>query len=90
MKQDDDLDKARQFFEEGEYPVCKAVYVDDKQRHENQPENINSGYVMFGVNDIHLIKKMATVRLLNSSLVPDISSGYYTNKKRFIATRVLW
>ncbi|MFO7868208.1 MAG: hypothetical protein R6U95_02790 [Bacteroidales bacterium] len=90
LQQEDDLNKARPFFEKGEYPVCKAVHVDDKEKHADQPINISTGYVMFGINDIHLIKKMATVRLLTSNRVPEIMSGYFTNKKRFISTRVLW
>ena len=90
MDYKDDLQCVCEFFDDDEYPICKAVHVDDSLHHDSQPINISSGYVFFGSNEIHLIKQMATIPLFTNNTLPKTSSGYFTNKNRFFATRVLW
>ncbi len=70
--------------------VCPAIWVDDGKKYENQPENINTGYVVYGLHLVDIFYRMERRKKgkpINCSRLKlnKINEGYYTNLKRFIA-----
>ncbi|MBN2486844.1 MAG: hypothetical protein JXB34_12790 [Bacteroidales bacterium] len=69
--------------------VCPAIWIDDKEKHPNQPENISSGYVVFG---LHLVDIFYRISRRGADRPIDIKNtrtytlheGYFTNQNRFL------
>lgn len=76
--------------EKNERIVCPAIWVDDGEKYEDQPENIKTGYVVYGIHIVDIFFRMSSsgsgnpinIRTLK---VNTIQEGYYTNLKRFVA-----
>jgi hypothetical protein len=74
---------------ENEWTICPAIWIDDGKKHEKQPKNIETGYVVFGLNIVDLFSRM-NIQGKGKPLNPDtietsnVHEGYYTNKGRFV------
>jgi hypothetical protein len=75
--------------QENERIVCPAIWVNDGKKYENQPENIDSGYVVFGIHLVDIFYRMNRRGIgqpisCGNAKINEIHEGYYTNLKRFI------
>ena len=69
--------------------IYPAIWIDDGEKYENQPENLGTGYVVYGIHIVDIFFRMSskgTGKLINLKTlkVNEIHEGYYTNLKRFI------
>ncbi len=75
--------------DENEHIICPAIWIDDGEKHENQPENIETGYVVFGNHLVDIFFRMSSrdkgnpINLRKQKL-NEIHEGYYTSSKRFV------
>jgi hypothetical protein len=72
-----------------EWTICPAIWIDDGKKHENQPENIRTGYVVYGINIVDIFFRMSSREIvkpvnLNALKLNEVHEGYYTNLKRFV------
>ena len=77
--------------EEGlkEWIICPAIWIDDNEKHKNQPENIKSGYVVYGNHLADIFFRMTSRETgkplnINTMKVNKVREGYYTNLNRFV------
>ena len=73
--------------------ICPAIWIDDGLIHENQPENIKTGYVVFGIHIADIFYRMligGTGNPVNIKelKINEVYEGYYTNFKRFVKCRI--
>jgi hypothetical protein len=73
--------------------VCPAIWVDDGEKYENQPENIKTGYVVFGIHIVDIFFRMSNRNIgrpinLKTMKLNEIHEGYYTNLRRFVKRRI--
>jgi len=67
-----------------EYITCSAIWFDDKIKHEHQPKNIESGYVICGHRHHNCF---TTASILQPSLEyvrNEKVQGFLTNTDRFV------
>jgi hypothetical protein len=69
--------------------ICPAIWVDDGETYENQPENIKTGYVVFGIHIVDIFFRMTSRGIgkpvnIKDLKVNKVHEGYYTNLKRFV------
>ena len=69
--------------------ICPAIWIDDGKKYENQPENIESGYVVYGIHIVDIFFRMSTRNdkkpvNLKTLKLNEVHEGYYTNHKRFV------
>jgi len=69
--------------------ICPAILVDDGEKYDNQPVNIVSGYVVYGIHIVDIFYRMnrrSIGKVINYKTlkINDVHEGYYTNHKRFI------
>jgi len=72
-----------------ERKICPAIWIDDGIYYENQPKNIKTGYVVFGIHIVDIFYRMTRRKNGNpinfkTLKVNNIHEGYYTNYKRFL------
>lgn len=77
----------------GERIICPAIWIDDGKKHDGQPDNIETGYVQYGLHLVDIFYRMARRGTgmpldMQNLTVHDIHEGYYTNFKRFIKKRI--
>lgn len=75
--------------QKGEWVICPAIWVDDGKKYNDQPLNIKTGYVQYGLHLVDVFYRMTrkgTGQPINIETlrVHEISEGYYTNFKRFV------
>lgn len=69
--------------------ICPAIWIDDGNEYEGQPENIKTGYVVYGINLVDIFFRM-TARDIGTPInikplrLNEVHEGYYTNYKRFV------
>ncbi len=69
--------------------ICPAIWIDDKKEHDNQPENVKTGYVIYGLHMVDIFFRMRNRDKgkpinLQTLKLNEIIEGYYTNHGRFI------
>lgn len=69
--------------------ICPAIWIDDGKKYDNQPENIKTGYVVYGIHIVDIFYRMTRRGNgkpinLEALKINDIHEGYYTNLKRFV------
>ena len=67
-----------------EYVLCSAIYFDDGIKHEQQPKNIKTGYVICGRRHHNCF---ATAHLLDPEhnyIKHEKEQGFLTNLDRFV------
>ena len=75
--------------EPNEWIICPAIWIDDGEKYENQPDNIETGYVVYGLHIVDIFFRMSNRKIgkplnLRSLSLNEIHEGYYTNRKRFV------
>lgn len=66
-----------------EYIICAAIHFDDKLKHEHQPKNISSGYVVCGRRHHNVFVTANIICFGNVKANPD-KQGFLTSKDRFV------
>ena len=66
-----------------EYIICAAILFHDGEKHDHQPKNIDSGFVICGRRHHNCIM---TNYLLGGSKMKN-TEGFLTNKDRFIGRK---
>lgn len=66
-----------------EYIICAAIHFDDKLKHEHQPSNITSGYVVCGRRHHNVFVTANIICFGNVKPNPD-KQGFLTSKDRFV------
>ncbi|MBN2272927.1 MAG: hypothetical protein JXK95_01225 [Bacteroidales bacterium] len=90
-----DLQKAEIIFadimklKKNERIVCPAIWIDDGEKYDNQPENIKTGYIVYGIHLVDIFFNMSSKETghpinLKAMKTNEIHEGYYTNSNRFI------
>ena len=74
-----------------EWIICPAIWIDDGKIYEDQPENIKTGYVVYGIHIVDIFFRMTSRGIgepvnIKSLKINGIHEGYYTNFKRFVRT----
>ncbi len=79
---------------EGEKIICPAIWIDDGLLHlknsiDNQPVNIDTGWVFYGNNYKQIVVKInrsQQMKLINlqKSKTNQVVEGYFTNFQRFV------
>lgn len=74
-----------------EWTICPAIWIDDGQKHENQPENITSGYVVYGNHLVDVFFRMTAGKTgeplnIGAGNLNEVHEGYLTNLNRFVET----
>jgi hypothetical protein len=69
--------------------ICPAIWIDDGEKYENQPGNIKTGYVVFGIHIVDIFYRMKTGETgnpinLKALKLNEVHEGYYTNTKSFV------
>jgi hypothetical protein len=69
--------------------ICPAIWIDDGVKYENQPENVKTGYVVFGIHIVDIFFRMSSRRIgkpfnLKTLKLNEVHEGYYTNFNRFV------
>ena len=69
--------------------ICPAIWIDDGEKYENQPENIETGYVVYGIHIVDIFFRMSSRGIgnpvnLKTLKLNEIHEGYYTNLERFV------
>lgn len=87
-----DIDIFNSLKDDDERPICLATHIEDGIEREGLPINIKTGVMIYGNNGYELLKKSFDIKIIQNGkvIIPTYSSGYYTNKNKFIKTRVLW
>jgi hypothetical protein len=72
-----------------EWIICPAIWIDDGLVYENQPENIITGYVVFGIHIVDIFFRMSGRNVgkplnIKALKLNEVHEGYYTNQKRFV------
>jgi len=72
-----------------EWIICPAIWIDDGKKHNNQPENILTGYVVYGIHIVDIFFRMSSRGIgkplnIKSLKLSEVQEGYYTNYKRFV------
>ncbi|MBN2699410.1 MAG: hypothetical protein JXR52_11350 [Bacteroidales bacterium] len=72
-----------------EWIICPALWIDDGEIHANQPENIETGYVVYGNHIADIFFRMTNRKTgkpvnLKEQKLNRVHEGYYTNFNRFI------
>ncbi len=75
--------------QENEAIICPAIWIDDGEKYDNQPKNINTGYVVYGIHVVDIFFRMSSEDKgkpinLQKLKVNEVREGYYTTKKRFV------
>jgi len=75
--------------EKNERIICPAIWVDDGGTYDNQPENIKTGYVVYGIHIVDIFFHMTSKNTgkpinLKALKINEIQEGYYTNLNRFV------
>lgn len=39
--------------------VCPAIWIDDEEKYDNQPINIKTGYVVYGIHIVDIFFRMS-------------------------------
>jgi len=76
-------------YKKDERIICPAIWVDDGKKYENQPKNIKTGYVVYGIHIVDIFFNMSSKETgkpinLETLRINEIHEGYYTNLHRFI------
>ena len=74
-----------------EWIICRAIWIDDGEKYENQPENVKTGYVVYGNHIVDIFFRITSRGIgepvnIKSLKINGIHEGYYTNFKRFVRT----
>ncbi|MBN1416109.1 MAG: hypothetical protein JW973_13490 [Bacteroidales bacterium] len=69
--------------------ICPAIWIDDGKKYDNQPENIKTGYVVYGIHIVDIFFRMSIRETgspinLQSLKINEVHEGYFTNLNRFI------
>jgi hypothetical protein len=69
--------------------ICPAIWVDDGEEYDNQPKNIKTGYVVYGIHIVDIFFRMSSKGTgkpinLETMKINEIHEGYYTNQDRFV------
>ena len=72
-----------------EWIICPAIWIDDGEIYENQPENVKTGYVVYGNHIVDIFFRMTSRSIgepinIRALKLNEIHEGYYTNFKRFV------
>jgi hypothetical protein len=75
--------------EKNERIICPAIWVDDGATYDNQPENIKTGYVVYGIHIVDIFFHMTSKNTgqpinLRTLKINEIQEGYFTNLNRFV------
>jgi hypothetical protein len=69
--------------------ICPAIWIDDGKKYDNQPKNIRTGYVVFGIHIVDIFFRMSSKGIgkpinIQTLKLNEIHEGYYTNFNRFV------
>ncbi len=69
--------------------ISPAIWIDDGVKYENQPENVKTGYVVFGIHIVDIFFRMSSRGIgkpfnLKTLKLNEVQEGYYTNFNRFV------
>lgn len=61
--------------------ICSAIWFKDGKKYENQPQNIQTGYVLCGFRHSDC---MSNVFVFGAKNIPDNIQGFMTSKNKFV------
>jgi len=69
--------------------ICPAIWIDNGKEYDNQPDNIKTGYVVYGIHVVDIFFRMTSKGIgdplnIKEIRLNEIHEGYYTNHNRFI------